>query len=204
MPPRLSDIVSDHGDSSFQEFSACFSTSSKSFACDDATIDDPPRRRRRSKHVQFSPAAFLKPIQAIDKKLKNNLWYSRKELEQIKAESIRTILRHQKHNLYGTAPNPDDDLRGLETKVPSSDRQRQCIEVRNTAKEAVFEEQTLQRDEGSIDPDWIAELYAAETAPAAHAARIRGIQDASQVAKMNQKFGHKFLRAILNNNVKVS
>ena len=73
--------------------------------------------------------------------------------------------------------NEDDGLciRGLERKLP--DESTKCRGDKRRAIKVVLEEQSLQWEEGSFDPDWIADQYSEATSESKMIAYVKGIED---------------------------
>jgi hypothetical protein len=102
-------------------------------------------------------------------------WYTEEENETIKAQSLL-----EASDLLDTEVSDDIDyqkscFRGLEHYVLHIAEERMAYKT--IAVSTVLEEQQLQREEGSDDPEFIAELYAECTSLARVKASILGLND---------------------------
>lgn len=135
------------------------------------------RKIRWAKRVKVKEIRHLNDIQANER---DGLWMSLADQQMNKAMVRTTVTMMMRGETI-----PDDDLdfctRGLEfrTKAGSKVRSRYKLRVRS----AVLNEQDLQREEGFVDPDFIAMASMDESAECREAAFQRAEQDAKRVEK---------------------
>lgn len=102
-------------------------------------------------------------------------WYTHQENEIIKSESLL-----ESSALLESEAADDDDygkncFRGLEHYIKPIAEQR--LAHKDAALCAVLEEQELQREEGSFDPEYIAEIYENIASLSGVKSRITGLND---------------------------
>jgi hypothetical protein len=136
----------------------------------------PPRKET----IRFKDTVCVREIAplACTTEEKEQLWYSRTELDAIK-ESNRATAQWMELN---GGESRDDELhctRGLENKTRVGARRRRAI--RRAASRVVFEEQAYQQEVGFDDCDAIAKIYYELSMEAHRSARIAALKDESFV-----------------------
>ena len=114
---------------------------------------------------------------------KRACWYSTKELQKIKRQVRNDVHFFQWQQAVEGELKPtailatgvEYCLRGLEVHLRTPNQIRK--EVRRAAARVVFQEQTLQKREGIVDPQLIADAYQGYTIGAARRAHRTGLCD---------------------------
>ena len=130
---------------------------------------------QRKKTLKFAPKVKVHPIDHVkdfDQSTIDSVWYSSSELGEIKQECISTI----QMMINGELIDEDDgiSLRGLEKYLPEN--AGKYTADKKKARLAVLEEQEMQWEEGSNDPEWISMIYQEATRESIVAACIRAIE----------------------------
>ena len=109
------------------------------------------------------------------------LWFQKEEFDKIIAKSQVVI---EKAALTKSLPGKKYCTRGLERLSPESSDQ--IMTQREDAWDAVLYEQDQQREEGTFDEDYIADLYKSSTQLNQDEAVERAQQDAAEVEEYLQ------------------
>lgn len=133
---------------------------------------------KKSKTVTFKETATARTTTHINDYTAKEIracWYS---------DSERSAIRKQVVAEAAAAADDESKVcpRGLEALVGSSAEQRR--EAKFTAMLAVLQEQELQRDEGSYDPEYIALAYKQCTACCRESALILGFNDQEEARNL--------------------
>ena len=145
--------------------------------------------KRIQRRVAFAPTIRVRPIPHftdLDESTHNAVWFTKAELQAIKQECVTTV----QMMLRGDKINEDSGMcaRGLEKKLPRE--AMKCRHDRRRAIQAVLEEQFMQWEQGSYDPEWIAEEYSEATSESKMMAYVKGIED-----ELKSKLSGKLLRS---------
>ena len=132
--------------------------------------------KRLERKVIFSPSIRVRPVphfSDLDESTANAIWFTKAELQAIKKECVNTV----QMMVRGEKINEDNGIcaRGLEKKLP-----REAMKFRRDkwrAIQVVLEEQYMQWEEGSYDPEWIADQYSEVTSESKMMAYVKGIED---------------------------
>jgi hypothetical protein len=134
----------------------------------------------QKKKVTFDGAVKAYRIVHIDEyseRQKRNTWYNEDEYKRIKRQMFASVKIQYESN------QKDDDrfhcLRGLEDLSPASHQRRQ--QLRQCARNAVLNAQTLQNMLHIRDNNTLAKAYASWSAEAQRVAHARGLTDAHAV-----------------------
>jgi len=115
-------------------------------------------------------------IQDMDIDERNAVWYTEADSKLILAMAKVTVKMIMKDE-------PCDDIdycsRGLEGKTPAGSKRRQKNKMK--VRRAVLEEQDIQRDEGVINIDFLAEVSRMCSKDVVHQAHERGLNDEDAV-----------------------
>lgn len=107
-------------------------------------------------------------------------WYSDKEFKTMKDE-VRNAGEFIEQGLFET-DTADRCRRGAKAHGPLQTQSRRTI--KRAVRKAVLEEQELQFDEGSYDPEFIAEVSSIKSAQSQASARQAGLDDELAVSSM--------------------
>jgi hypothetical protein len=137
----------------------------------------PKRKIQWAKRVKVKEIRHLFDIPTLER---DGLWMSISDQQMNKA-MVRTTVTMMMRGEVISEDDPDFCTRGLEcrTKAGSKARNRYKLRVRS----AVLNEQDLQREEGIVDPDFIAMASMDESSKCREAALRRGEQDAICIEK---------------------
>ena len=141
----------------------------------------PRSKARNKKRVHWNHKVEKKRhvrIQDLPQDEREAVWYTEGDTKIILAMAKVTVKMMMKGE-------PCDDVdycsRGLEGKTPTGSKRRQKNKLR--VRKALLEEQEIQRDEGVIDPDYLAQVsikYSKDVVTEAHHVALRderGIQE---------------------------
>jgi hypothetical protein len=133
------------------------------------------RKIQWAKRVKVKEIRHLSDIPTSERA---GLWISSSDQQMNKA-MVRTTITMMMRGEAISDDDPDFCTRGLEcrTKAGSKSRSRYKLRVRS----AVLNEQDLQREEGIVDPDFIAMASMEESAKCRESATQRGEEDAKCV-----------------------
>jgi hypothetical protein len=140
-------------------------------------LASPKRKIQWAKRVKVKEIRHLTDIPTSER---DGLWMSSSD-QQMNRAMVRTTITMMMRAEAISDDDPDFCTRGLEfrTKAGSKTRSRYKLRVRS----AVLNEQDLQREEGIVDPDFIAMASMDESSKCREAALQRGEQDAKFVEK---------------------
>lgn len=133
------------------------------------------------KGISFSPRVNVRFVQNLDmwtENEKNNTWYTRAELHQMKF-GVRNQIQ-MLSSQEATMLSPQIELRGLESFLPEGLTRK--MRNRETARNAVLDEQEYQWKNNVDDPQLLADIYFDHTRESVAAARVQGMADESAVA----------------------
>ncbi len=163
-------------ESSFSDLFVDLSNDEHSYSCEPAKIsqcncDDLSNTSRR---VSFNKRVVAKKIIHVSDYTASEIracWYNKREFEKIKNECIDEV-----SELINDESKVDKrEIRGLEFFIESIVGARQ--EARQMGIWEVLQEQRLQQEEGSFDPEFIAEIYKNRSSLARVHGCIVGVSD---------------------------
>ena len=157
---------------------------------EDASDDVQHQERLKERTVNFDERCRVRPIKSVknmSQKIIQEAWYSREEMQLIKKECKQTIrFALQKGENIGSYQL---NTRGLETFHPRKAKRRE--RRRRDAWDVVLGEQVTQKQNGSEDANFIAELCHELNKNSIKDALARAKQDRQDCIQL-EKSGHIF------------
>eukprot|EP00538_Stauroneis_constricta_P002605 CAMPEP_0119567314 /NCGR_PEP_ID=MMETSP1352-20130426/35554_1 /TAXON_ID=265584 /ORGANISM="Stauroneis constricta, Strain CCMP1120" /LENGTH=266 /DNA_ID=CAMNT_0007616557 /DNA_START=274 /DNA_END=1074 /DNA_ORIENTATION=+ len=155
---------------------------------DDKNEHEHEHKRPRKRNVTFHPYVRVKPFQVTKHSSSSSkssaaaaLWYSKKELRQLKEDATITLILMLSNQLH--RDTDEHSRRGLECQVPELSLRRRRI--RRAARWAVFDEQDRQWSACFDDEDAIADAYMREAITSQVTAQHVGHLDAVAAGTAN-------------------
>ena len=135
------------------------------------------KAQKRPRKVTFSQTVKVKQIDHVkdlEQSTVEKIWFSKADLAEIKQACVATI----QLVLDGDIVDEDDGMciRGLEKRIWESAAAESKL-AKQKARAAVFDEQNLQREVESYDPEWIARQYGEASRASKTMAYRKGIED---------------------------
>jgi hypothetical protein len=133
-----------------------------------------PATNEKQKHIHWNHKVEKKRhyrVQDLSPDERESIWYTEGDTKIILAMAKVTVKMMMKGE-------PCDDVdycsRGLEGKTPTGSKKRQKNKLR--VRKALLEEQEIQREEGVLDPDYLAQVsikYSKDVISEAHDVALR-------------------------------
>jgi hypothetical protein len=142
---------------------------------------------KKPKTVDFVPSCAVYEVPHINDMPMEDvraIWWSTSDFSEFKHNISETVALMTAQGVAAVETN-DSTARGLENYIPQ--RREKRTRRREQAYKTVLLEQQLQWQEGSCDPEYIAEIYAEISVRSHKEANSQALRDQAEVMKMKRR-----------------